>query len=289
MNRSKISAYIELSKPSISKLVLVTTLLGFYLGDPGFTQISKLIFTLIGTLLSSGGAGALNHYLERNIDKLMKRTQNRPLPMGEIAPINSLLFGLALVISGVLILAWKVNLACSILALMTAALYVLVYTPLKQYTWWNTFVGAIPGAIPPLGAWVAATGHFGLGGWILFAILFVWQHPHFYAIAWMYKEDYARGGLKMLPVVEPDGKSTFRQINLYLVALLPISILPTVIGLSNWLYLSGALISGLLLLYSGIELSQSKSVASARILLRSTVFYLPVLFLFLVADKMLLP
>jgi heme o synthase len=213
-------AYCELTKPRIMSLVLVTASIGYFLGGQGIRSYLQLLLMLTGTAFCCGGAGVLNHYLERDADLRMKRTRGRPLPAGIVAPADALAFGIVLVILGTVLLVWKVNLLTGFLALLTAFLYALVYTPLKRVTWLNTFVGAIPGAIPPMGGWAAATGGLEVGAWILFLILFVWQHPHFYSIAWMYKEDYERGGFKMLPVVEPDGKSTFRQIVIYSVLLI---------------------------------------------------------------------
>ena len=283
---SRVSAFVELTKPRILSLVLVTAAIGYFLGGKGIVSYRDLIVMLIGTALTCGGAGALNHYIERDIDVLMKRTKMRPIPSGVVTPAEAVAFGTLLVITGTVLLVWKINLITGFLALLTAFLYALVYTPLKRITWWNTFVGAIPGAIPPMGGWSAATGSVELGAWILFLILFIWQHPHFYSIAWMYKEDYERGGFKMLPVVEPDGRSTFRQIILYSVLLLPISVLPTVIGMSGPIYFWGTLLMGLWVLYVGIVLFRTHSVASARSLLRATVIYLPVLLLLIVTDKM---
>ncbi len=278
------SAYYELTKPRISMLVLITTALGFYLGGKGVHSFSALFFTLLGAGLTCGGASALNHYLERDSDAKMERTKNRPIPTGLIHPQNAMIFGILLILLGVFLLYWRVNLLTAFLSLLTAFLYVLVYTPMKKITWLNTTIGAIPGAIPPMGGWAAATGNLDFGAWILFLILFVWQHPHFYSIAWMFKDDYAKGGFKMLPVVEPSGKNTFLQIILFSIALIPISLMPTLTGLSGRIYFSGALILGCGLLYLGTTLARSKSVQDARKMLRATVFYLPILLALIVID-----
>lgn len=283
MNRVAL-AYIELTKPRILALILVTAAIGFFLGGHGIHSYLRLTTMLLGTSLTCAGAGVLNQYVERDIDQLMKRTKMRPLPTGLIAPAQALAFGTSLVILGTVLLVWKVNILTGFLALLTAFLYVLVYTPLKRVTWLNTFVGAIPGAIPPMGGWAAATGSLELGAWILFLILFVWQHPHFYSIAWMYREDYERGGLKMLPVVEPDGQSTFRQIIIYSALLIPISVLPTFIGMSGRVYFIGTLAMGIGLLVMGFGLAKSKSVLDARRLLRATIVYLPILLVLIVTD-----
>ncbi len=282
--RRTIAAYIELTKPRILLLVLVTAAIGFFLGGHGIRSYSALFLTLIGTSLCCAGAAALNHYIERDVDVKMHRTKLRPIPSGVILPAEALGFGILLVILGTVLLVWKVNVLTGFLALLTAFLYALVYTPLKRITWLNTFVGAIPGAIPPMGGWAAATGTLDWGAWILFAILFVWQHPHFYSIAWMYREDYERGGFKMLPVVEPDGISTFRQIVIYSVLLIPISLLPTLIGMSGPIYFWGTLIMGLGVLTLGITLSKTHTLLDARRLLRATIVYLPILLVLIVTD-----
>jgi len=271
-------------KPRILVMVLVTTVLGFFLGGRGIVSYPLLLATLFGTALSCGGAGVLNQYLERDADLLMKRTKRRPIPSGQVSPANALVFGISLVLSGTVFLVAQVNLLTGFLALLTAFLYVLVYTPLKRTTWLNTVIGAVPGALPPLGGWAAATGGIELGGWILFLILFLWQHPHFYAIAWMYKEDYERGGFKMLPVVEPDGKSTFRQIVFFSLLLLPVSVTPSLIGMSGVLYFVGSLVAGLALLKVGLTLAKSHSVGDARKLLRASIVYLPFLLALIVFD-----
>ncbi len=284
MNNKKLQAYIELSKPSILSLVLVTTALGYYLAGKGVQDWGILCWTLLGAALSCGGAGALNHYVERDSDPLMKRTKNRPLPRGTITPANALAYGILAVLAGVTLLCWKVNLLTAFLSLLTAFLYVLVYTPMKKISWLNTTIGAIPGAIPPMGGWAAATNHLDPGAWVLFFILFAWQHPHFYAIAWLCKEDYAKAGFKMLPVVEPDGISTFRHSLFYCVLLLAVSILPSFMGMSGKIYLAGAIILGAGFMYAGWQLLRSHSLADARRLLGASVLYLPLLLVVIVID-----
>ena len=282
------AAYFDLVKPKIIFMVLITTSIGFLLSSqalqyPPANLLSMFLFTLLGTACTCGGGGVLNHYLERDIDCLMNRTSKRPIPMGLISAAEALGFGLALVLFGTVILVWKVNLLTGFLALLTAFLYVLVYTPLKRVTWLNTFIGAIPGALPPMGGWAAASGELGWGAWAMFAILFVWQHPHFYAIAWMYKEDYRRGGFKMLPVVDDEfGTRTFRQVIIYSILLIPVSLTPALIGVSGFVYFFGALTLGLAMLASGVVLSISRSVPDARKLVTTSIIYLPGLF-FLVA------
>jgi protoheme IX farnesyltransferase len=279
-----VRSYIELAKPRILTMVLVTAAIGYYAGAGSFTQPWTFFMLLLGTAMTSAGSGALNHYLERDVDQRMERTKRRPLPAGDVQATSVLAYGIILVLGGTLILHWQVNLLTAFLALLTAFLYVLVYTPMKRVTWLNTLIGAIPGALPPMGGWVAAQDEVGAGAWVLFAILFIWQQPHFYAIAWMFRDDYARGGFKMLPVVDPDGKSTFRQILFFSVLLLPVSILPTVMGLTGMVYGVGAIILGLWLLMSGIILARSASVIDARRVLKTSVIYLPLLLVLFVAD-----
>ncbi len=282
-----LAAYIELSKPNIMSLVLITTVLGYYLGGKGIESWFMLLITLIGTALSSGGAGALNHYLERDVDSLMNRTKNRPIPAGIILPSNALMFGIILVLSGTTLLVWKVNTLTGFLSILTAFLYILVYTPMKKITWLNTSIGSIPGAIPPMGGWAAATGHLDFNAWILFFIMFLWQHPHFYAIAWMCKEDYARANFKMLPVIEPDGKRTIRQIFWHLGLLIPVSIFPYLYGSSGIVYLFGVLILSVLFLISAVPMAREKTNNSAKLLLKSSVIYLPGLLFLIVFDKLI--
>ena len=281
---AQISAYSELSKPRILTLILVTTALGFFLGGKGIHSWPLLILTLVGAAGVAAGASALNQYLEKDADSKMQRTKNRPLPTGFIAPAHALSYGIILVLLGVCFLWWKVNLLTAFLSLLTAFLYVLVYTPMKRLTWLNTSMGAIAGAIPPMGGWAAATGELGIGAWVLFLLLFVWQHPHFYSIAWIFKDDYARAGFQMLPVIEKDGKRTFRQINVYSLFLIPIALLPTMIGMAGKIYFSGALAASLVLFSVGFGLSRTKSSQDARRLLRTSVIYLPFLFFLIILD-----
>ncbi len=285
--KSILEAYIELSKPNIMSLVLITTVLGYYLGGNGIESWLTLIITLIGTALSSGGAGALNHYLERDADSLMERTKNRPIPKGIIQPGNALMFGILLVLAGTVILVMQINLLTGFLSILTAFLYVLVYTPLKRITWLNTSIGSVPGALPPMGGWAAATGELETGAWILFAIMFLWQHPHFYAIAWMYKEDYALAKFKMLPVLEPDGKRTIRQIFWHLTLLVPVSVLLYIEGNSGLIYAIGVIFLTGLFFISAIPIAKDRSIKSAKLLLKSSVIYLPALLILIIIDKII--
>src|SRR6267378_6942620 len=205
-----IGLYLELAKPRILLMVLVTTSLGFFLGTRGIDSVLQLCLTLFGVGCATAGAAMLNNYLERDLDAKMVRTRGRALPAGLIEPHRVLTLGVGLVLCGVLLLAWRVNLLTGFMVLLAGFLYVLVYTPLKRITWLNTSFGAIPGAIPPMAGWAAATGQLDPGAWALFAILFAWQHPHFFAIAWMFRDDYRAAGFKMLPVIEPTGLRTVR-------------------------------------------------------------------------------
>ena len=277
--------YIELMKPRILMMVLITATIGFYLGGMGIHHWPTFFWMLVGVALSSGGAGALNHYLERDIDSLMPRTRNRPLPSGKVRPQHALMMGTYMVIAGVMVLVWQVNLMTGFLALMTAFLYVLVYTPMKRLSWWNTPIGAIPGALPPLGGWAAATGgQLDTGAWVLFAIMFVWQHPHFYAIAWMFREDYREGGLKMLTVVDPSGRRAFRQTISLAVLLIPLSLVPVYLGLSGPLYAVGMVLLGLAFVWPCARLMLTRTTADARSVLRMSVIYLPLWLILFVID-----
>lgn len=285
--KSLLMAYIDLLKLNIMSLVLVSSILGYYLGGNGIDSFSRLLITLFGTTLTAGGAGALNHYLERDADSLMERTKNRPIPKGIIQPGNALMFGILLVLVGTVILVMQINLLTGFLSILTAFLYVLVYTPLKRITWLNTSIGSVPGALPPMGGWAAATGELETGAWILFAIMFLWQHPHFYAIAWMYKEDYALAKFKMLPVLEPDGKRTIRQIFWHLTLLVPVSVLLYIEGNSGLIYAIGVIFLTGLFFISAIPIAKDRSIKSAKLLLKSSVIYLPALLILIIIDKII--
>lgn len=280
-------AFRELVKPRIVTMVLVTATIGYFLGGHGFHDLFNLLLTLIGTGLSAGGSAALNNYLERDIDAFMPRTQNRVLPSGRIEPAIALAFGILMVLSGVGLLAWLVNLLSAFLVLLTAFLYVLVYTPLKKLTWLNTPIGAIPGALPPMVGWAAAADELSAGAWVLFAILFVWQHPHFYAIAWMYREDYRLAGFKMLSVVDPSGRRVFRQAVGFSLLLIPVSMCLTWLKVTGDLYLFGAIIAGAGLLAASVMLWNIQTNTAARRVLLASVFYLPALLLLIIIDASL--
>ena len=279
-------AYYELTKPSITFMILVSTALGYFMGGNGISNYQHFILTLLGSCLISSGSGALNHFAEAESDKIMYRTNLRPIPAGIILPENAMIFGVALIFIGSGILYFFINTLTCVLALITALMYLFIYTPLKKLTWLNTPVGAIPGAIPPIGGWVAATGSLDPEAWILFAILFLWQHPHFYAIALMFKDDYKKAGLKMLPVVEPNGSRTNRQIIWHALLLIPVSVMPVYINLLGMIYFWAALILGIGYLLSGFILAKQYSVNNARLVLKVSVFYLPILFLTIMVDKL---
>ena len=279
-------AYYELTKPSITFMILVSTALGYFMGGNGISNYQHFILTLLGSCLISSGSGALNHFAEAESDKIMHRTNLRPIPAGIILPERAMIFGIALIFIGSGILYFFINTLTCVLALITALMYLFIYTPLKKLTWLNTPVGAIPGAIPPIGGWVAATGSLDPEAWILFAILFLWQHPHFYAIALMFKDDYKKAGLKMLPVVEPNGSRTNRQIIWHALLLIPVSVMPVYINLLGMIYFWAALILGIGYLLSGFILAKQYSVNNARLVLKVSVFYLPILFLTIMVDKL---
>jgi heme o synthase len=280
----KVQDYIDLTKPRITWLILMSTAVGYYFGHKGPWSLWVLLHTIIGTGLVASGTAALNQWYEREADRHMKRTQMRPLPSGRLSAGQALWFGIALALIGGLELGFGVNWLASGLCISTLLMYLFVYTPLKQRTWWSTTVGAFPGAMPPLIGYAAAANRLTPEAWVLYAILFLWQFPHFYAIAWMYRDDYARAGIQMLPVVEPDGESTARQILLYSVLLIPISVLPNWMGMTGTLYMVGAIAMGLVFLYSGVRVSLDRTNARARKVLLASVLYLPVIYCLMVFD-----
>jgi len=282
---ARISAFVELTKPRITSLIMLTAAAGFCLGSQGATNYVLLIHAMVGIGLLASGLGTLNQFMERDLDLLMRRTADRPLPTHRLQPYEALWFGLTLTVIAELYLALFTNSLTSILGLTVVAGYLFAYTPLKTRTSFSTFVGAFPGAMPPVLGWTAARGHLDVTTFILFAILFLWQFPHFLAIAWMYREDYGRAGICMLPVVEPDGRVTGQQIIAYTTMLLPVSLLPTVLGVSGKIYFVSALILGLLFLASGIRAALSKTNKAARELLMASVFYLPLLFGVMVLNR----
>jgi protoheme IX farnesyltransferase len=283
--RAKIAAYIELTKPRITSLIMLTAAAGFCLGAQQGVNYLLLTHAMIGIGLLASGLGTLNQFMERDLDLLMRRTADRPLPTQRIQPIEALLFGITLVVSAELYLALFTNALTTVLGFTVIAGYLFAYTPLKTRTTFSTFVGAFPGAMPPVLGWTAARGQLDVTALALFAILFLWQFPHFLAIAWMYREDYGRAGICMLPVVEPEGRVTGQQIIAYTIMLVPVSLLPTVLGISGKIYFVAALVLGLLFLASGIRAALSKSNQHARQLLMASVLYLPLLFGVMVLNR----
>lgn len=282
-----IADYLQLTKPRITFMVIVTTFIGFILGSAGPIDYVLLLHTIFGTALVAAGASTLNMVLEWDVDARMRRTENRPIPAGRITVIQALSFGSVLSGLGLIYLLIFVNPLTSVLAAITVALYLFAYTPLKRKTSLCTVIGAVPGAIPPMMGWTAVQGSIGFQAWWLFSILFLWQLPHFLAIGWLYREDYARGGFPMLPVTDTEGIQTSRQVIINTVALIAVSLLPAFLGLSGVLYFAGALILGILFLIMGIRLWKTKSSPAARQLLLASVLYLPLLLSLLVLDKTL--
>jgi heme o synthase len=283
---SKLSAYIALTKPDVSFLVLMTTGAGFYMGVRGPVDWLHMLHVVFGTMMIAAGTAALNHYIERESDRYMRRTASRPLPTGQLTPAEALRFGLLLCLAGAVDLAIVGGFLPCLLGVFTSVSYLLAYTPLKTRTVWATFIGAIPGAIPPMIGWTAATGKLDAPAWLLFAILFFWQFPHFHAIAWMYREDYARAGILMLPVVDKDGTRTFRQIILYAASLVAVSLLPAVMGFAGVLYFFGALVSCIALVQVCLWAATSKSNTRAKWLMHATVMHIPILLGLMMYDKL---
>ena len=282
--KSKVSAFIELTKPRITILILISTALGYYLAESEMINYLNFFYTILGTAILSGGAGTINHCIEKDLDMLMDRTKSRPIPAGLISINTALNFGLAQSIIGFAILWVLVNQLTAILGLATIVLYLFVYTPLKKITWLNTTIGAIPGAMPALGGWAASANQLSPNAWILFAILFLWQHPHFYAIAIMCKDDYERAGFKMLPVIEKENHRTNRQIIWHAFLLIPVSLYFVVTGALGKFYFWGALLLGIVYLASGIPLLKESSIKNAKLLLRTSVVYLPLLLIIILID-----
>lgn len=275
--------YLELTKPNVTWLILMSTGVGFYIGAAHpFGALLLLFNVLLGTALVASGTAALNQWMEREVDGKMRRTQHRPLPARRMDPDRAFWFGLTLSVIGTVYLVFVVNPLTGFLGAFTCSSYLLCYTPLKRHSTLSTFVGAFPGAMPILMGYAAATGRLTLEGWVLYGILFLWQFPHFLSIATLYREDYERGGIVMLPVVDPEGAATRRQIIGYTAALLLLSAAPTFLGFSGSIYLFGTLALGLAFLYFGIGM---RTRVQARRLLQASVFYLPLVYGLMVLDK----
>ena len=283
---TKLSAYIALTKPDVSFLVLMTTGAGFYMGVRGPIPWLHMIHVVFATMLIAAGTAALNHYIERESDRHMRRTASRPLPTGLLTPAEALRFGLLLSIAGAVDLYFVAGYIACLLGLFTSLSYLLAYTPLKKHTVWATFIGAIPGAIPPMIGWTAATGKLDAGAWLLFAILFFWQFPHFHAISWMYRGDYSRAGILMLPIVDKDGTRTFRQIVLYASALVADSLLPAIMGFAGVLYFFGALVTCTASVQVCLWAASAKTNVRAKWLMHATVLHIPILLGLMMYDKL---
>ena len=283
-SRSRGSDFLALAKPRLNFLVLLTTAAAYRLGVADTSEPLMLPHTLVGTALVAGGAAALNQVWERDTDKLMRRTRLRPLPDARLDPSHARVFGWVLSLAGLVELAVFVNPLCAGVALATLASYIWFYTPLKFVTSLSTIAGALPGALPAVIGWSAATNSLSMAGWVLFGIVFMWQMPHFLAIAWMYRDEYARAGIPLLPVIQPDGRSTGRQAVLYTAGLVPVTLLPTLIGLASPYYLAGALVLGSILMVLSLEFAVTRTNDAARRLFLGSILYLPLLWGILVWD-----
>jgi protoheme IX farnesyltransferase len=284
---SRAWGYVSLTKPDVTFLVLITTSAGYYMGSAGPLNWLGMVHAVLGTALIGAGTSALNHYLERDQDAVMRRTAQRPLPAAVLLPRQALLFGASLAVAGAAYLAVAVNWLACLLGVFTSVSYLCCYTPLKKRTWLSTLVGAFPGAVPPLIGWAAARGSLSVEALLLYAVLFVWQFPHFYAIAWMYREDYARAGIQMLPVVDRSGDRTYRQILVFSAVLVPVSLLPAVTGLSGKQYFFGALVLSVGMMLVSFWAARMRSNQRAKWLMHATVLYVPVLLGLMAAEKAL--
>jgi protoheme IX farnesyltransferase len=282
---SAFADYLALTKPRLNFLVVATSAAGYYLGGPHTADLIAMTQAVAGTALVAGGAAALNQLYERDTDALMRRTRTRPLPDGRVAPTDARTFGLALSLAGLVLLAARTNWLSAGLALVTLFVYLIVYTPMKRRTSLSTLVGAVPGALPALIGWTASHGSVALGGATLFAIVFLWQIPHFMAIAWMYREDYGKAGFPMLPVIDPDGHRAGRQAVLYAAALVPVSLLPTLAGISGVVYFGSAIVLSLTLLVLAIRFAATRADAPARALFFGSITYLPLIWIVMIADR----
>jgi protoheme IX farnesyltransferase len=283
--RSIWAVLADLVKARLTTLVLLTTYVGFYMGERGPMDFALMFHALAGTALVAAGASALNQLLEREYDAKMRRTQSRPLPSGQLEPVTVMLFGGVCATAGLVYLALAANLLTSVIGAVTLVSYLFIYTPLKRVTWLNTVIGAVPGALPPLMGWTAARGELSGEGWALFAILFFWQLPHFFAIAWIYRDEYARAGFKMLPGIDPDGSRTAQQSLSNTLALLAVSLCPFVFKMAGTTYLAGALVLSAGFLWCAIRFSRQLTLVRARQLFFASIIYLPLLLVLMVWDK----
>jgi protoheme IX farnesyltransferase len=278
------SDYLALTKPRLNFLVVLTSAAGYYLGSRGGPNPWPMAQAVIGTALVAGGAAVLNQVYECDTDALMRRTMRRPLPDHRVTTADAKVFGGALAVGGLLLLGFTANLLSALLAVATLVIYLVVYTPMKRRSSASTLVGAIPGALPPLIGWTAAHGSIAAGGWTLFAIVLLWQIPHFMAIAWLYRDDYRRAGFPMLPVIEPDGRRTGRHALVFAAALLPLSLMPSFIGLSGWVYFWAALVLSGAFLGLTARFAATRSEAAARWLFYGSITYLPLLWATMILD-----
>jgi protoheme IX farnesyltransferase len=277
--------FVALAKPRLNLLVVASSLVGYVMAGGELSDAARVICTVAGTALVAGGASAFNQVIERKPDSLMQRTRLRPLPDGRLQARESLVFATLMSIAGLVILSAGANLTSAAVALTTLLTYAVIYTPLKTRSSFATVIGAIPGALPPVIGWAAASGQLSRGAWVLFGIVFLWQLPHFLAIAWIYRDDYARAGFPMLPVIEPDGRSTGRQATLYCAALLPVSLAPTLIGMTGTFYFAAAMALSLLFLGLTIRFARTREIPHARRLFFGSIIYLPILWVLMMADR----
>ena len=284
--RARVRDFVTLAKPRLNLLVVASALAGYAMADGEPLGLLRICGVLLGTLLVAGGASAFNQVLERDIDARMRRTRTRPLPDQRLQPIEGVLFGAASTSVGALMITAASNILAAVVALTTLVVYVAIYTPLKRRTSFSTVIGAIPGALPPIVGWAAASGEITAKAWTLFGIMFLWQLPHFLAIASMYREDYARAGLPMLPVLEPDGRSTGRQAVVYAAALIPLSLAPAPLHMAGRVYFAGALALGLAFLWLTFRFAMTRSTRDARRAFFGSLAYLPLLWILMIADKM---
>ena len=282
---ARIGDYVELTKPRLNFLVVATSAAGYYLGTTGAIDVPSMASAVAGTALVAGGAAVLNQVYERDTDALMLRTRRRPLPDGRVAPTDATAFGVVLSAGGLALLSARANLFAALLAAATLVTYLLVYTPIKRKTPLATLVGAVPGALPPLIGWTAARGAITAGGMALFAIVFLWQVPHFMAIAWMYRDDYGKAGFPMLPVVEPDGRRTGRHAAIFALLLVPATTIPTALGVSGPMYAAIAIVLGAALLWLAMRFAASRTDDAARRLFFATILYLPLIWIAMIWDK----
>ena len=283
--RSRSNDFVALAKPRLNLLVVASSLVGYVMGGGEMSNAAQVVVTVAGTALVAGGASAFNQVIERKADSLMRRTRLRPLPDGRLQVGESLVFAAVMSAAGLAVLAAGANVLAAAVAFVTLLTYAAIYTPLKQRSSFATVIGAIPGALPPVIGWAAASGDLSRGAWVLFGIVFLWQLPHFLAIAWIYREDYARAGFPMLPVIEPDGRSTGRQAALYCAALLPVSLAPTLVGLTGTFYFVAAMMLSLLFLGLTITFARTRAIPDARRLFFGSIIYLPILWILMIAGR----